>query len=336
MIDRPDYTRVEKPNTRGKVLGGSSCLNYYTWVRGSAATFDDWAEYGGDSWNWKNTKEYFDKPATYHDDENLYPKELAHIGTNGPVNVSHAELVPELQPFRDALKKAWVSKGQKLTEDIHSGTMNGLTTCVSSIYKGVRSSSWSFLEGKDNVVIISSVHSKNLVIEGDRAVGITVIGPDGSDYSFRAKYEVIVSSGVYESPKLLMLSGIGPEKELLAHGIKPVVKSAHVGQNLLDHPILSHVFRMKDGYTFDNHLLRAGPMHDGAVSAYRKNKTGPYGSGLLELAGFPRIDDYLKTSKEYVAYKAKNGGVDPFGPAGQPHFEVDFVVSFSSSLPKHR
>lgn len=61
MIDREDYTRVEKPNTRGKVLGGSSCLNYYTWVRGSKATFDDWEEFGGSGWNWEGVKEYFDK-----------------------------------------------------------------------------------------------------------------------------------------------------------------------------------------------------------------------------------------------------------------------------------
>jgi choline dehydrogenase len=61
MIARPDYERVEKPNTRGKALGGSSCLNYYTWVRGSKPTFDDWAEYGGNTWNWDNCKEYFDK-----------------------------------------------------------------------------------------------------------------------------------------------------------------------------------------------------------------------------------------------------------------------------------
>jgi choline dehydrogenase len=60
MIDRPEYTRVEMPNTRGKALG-SSCLNYFTWVRGSKATFDDWAEYGGDSWSWNGCKEYFDK-----------------------------------------------------------------------------------------------------------------------------------------------------------------------------------------------------------------------------------------------------------------------------------
>lgn len=61
MIDRPDYTRVEKPNTRGKVLGGSSCLNYYTWVRGSKGTFDDWEEWAGRDWNWDGVKEYFDK-----------------------------------------------------------------------------------------------------------------------------------------------------------------------------------------------------------------------------------------------------------------------------------
>jgi choline dehydrogenase-like flavoprotein len=114
---------------------------------------------------------------------------------------------------------------------------------------------------------------------------VTVFGHNGEDVSFRAKKEVIVSSGVFESPKLLMLSGIGPEKELSAHGIKTIVKSEHVGQNLLDHPILAHVFGLKDGLGLEDHLLRAGPQHDGAVAAYRKNKSGLLSSGLLELVG---------------------------------------------------
>jgi len=66
FIDRHEYTRVEKPNTRGKVLGGSSCLNYYTWVRGSKPTFDDWAAFGGDEWTWETCKEYFDKVSPRH------------------------------------------------------------------------------------------------------------------------------------------------------------------------------------------------------------------------------------------------------------------------------
>jgi choline dehydrogenase-like flavoprotein len=329
MIDRPEYTRIEKPNTRGKVLGGSSALNYFTWVRGSAATFDDWAEYGGNSWNWESCKPYFDKPATYHDDAKLYDTSLSHIGTTGPLKISHADLVPELRPFRDALTSAWASKGEPVGEDIYGGKMHGLVHSVNTVYKGKRSTSGVFIEGKSNVTVLASTMSKRLVLEKNKVVGIAVQGSDGQEYTFRAKYEVIVSQGVFETPKLLMLSGIGPEKELEAHGIKPVVKSSHVGQNLLDHPILAHVFKLKDGYGLDSHLLRAGPMHDGAVSAYRWKNEGPYSSPLLEKVAFPRIDKYLETSKEYREYKAKNGNVDPFGPGGQPHFEIDFVVSMS-------
>ncbi|OHE96905.1 SMG1 protein [Colletotrichum orchidophilum] len=337
MIDRPDYTRVEKPNTRGKVLGGSSCLNYYTWIRGSAATFDEWAAYGGDEWTWDACKAYFDKPATFHDDQGLFPKHLQHIGTSGPLHVSPAELVSEVAPFREALKTAWVSKGEKLNNEIYDGEMHGLATAVSSIYKGTRSSSWLFLEGKKNVTVLGQSSSKRLIIEDGKAVGVEVIGPDGQDLSFRAKYEVIVASGVYESPKLLMLSGIGPKEHLQSFGIETIVDSPHVGQNLLDHPIMPHVFKLKDGYGLDNHLLRAGPEKDGAVSSYRWKHRGPLSSGLLELVGLPRIDDRLKNCDEYTEHLDKNGGVDPFGPGGQPHFEIDFVVSpplsnFSKSL----
>ncbi|OCT50763.1 glucose-methanol-choline (GMC) oxidoreductase [Cladophialophora carrionii] len=336
MIDRPDYTRVEKPNTRGKMLGGSSGGNYFTWVRGSAATFDDWAEYGTDEWNWENTKDYFNKSATYHDDEGLYPAALAKIGNQGgPLHISHSDLVPEIKPFRDALEKAWVSKGQELTTDVYSGVQKGLFKCVNSIYKGRRSTAAVFIEGKENVTLLSSTISKNLVLENGKAVGITVIGPDSREYTFNANYEVVVSQGVFESPKLLMLSGIGRKADLEALGIRPVVDSQHVGQNLLDHPILSHVFKMKDGYGLDSHLLRAGPEKDGAVAAYRKDRSGPYSSGLLELVAFPRADEWFNNSKEYREYKAKNGGVDPFGPGGQPHFEVDFVPMFSDAFQWH-
>ncbi len=126
MIDRPDYTRVEKPNSRGKVLGGSSAENYFTWIRGSAATFDDWAAYGGDEWTWAKCKEYFDKPATFHDDNNVFPKHLQHIGTSGPLNVAPADLLPEAAPFRDALKMAWASKGQLINDEIYDGEMHGV------------------------------------------------------------------------------------------------------------------------------------------------------------------------------------------------------------------
>ncbi|KAJ7029218.1 hypothetical protein C8F04DRAFT_1116936 [Mycena alexandri] len=335
MIDRPDYTRVEKPNTRGKTLGGSSCLNYYTWIPGSAATFDEWAAFGGDEWTWEKCQKYFYKPATYHDDEKLFSPSLSYIGKDGPIPVSHSHLVPEVEPFRQALKKAWLSMGEPLTDDVHNGTMGGLWKALNSIYDGKRSSSWRYLVGKSNVTVLGKTNSKKLIVENGHAVGVVVIREDGTEESYKAKAEVIVSSGVYESPKLLMLSGIGPAETLKAFGIEQVVDSPNVGHHLLDHPILAHVFRLKDGYGLDHHLLRAGQEKDAAISAYRWKNRGPYTSGLLELVGLPRIDDRLRGIPAYEAAKAANGGKDPFGPGGQPHFEIDFVPMFSDAFQWH-
>ncbi|PSN64124.1 glucose-methanol-choline oxidoreductase-like protein [Corynespora cassiicola Philippines] len=335
MIARPDYERVEKPNTRGKALGGSSCLNYYTWVPGSSATFDDWAEFGGSDWTWKNVKEYLAKPVNYHDDEGLYSSDLRKVGRNGPLDVSHSRLVPEMKPFRDALSTAWVSKGEKLSEDIYSGTMHGLVHCMNTIYNGLRSTSGCFVRGKPNVTILASTNSKQINFDGTTATGVTVLVNGFSEVTFKAKREVIVSQGVFETPKLLMLSGIGPRDQLAAHGINPILVSEHVGQNLLDHPIMPYVRRLKDSLGFEDHLIRPGPARDGAIAAYRKDRTGPASSGLLELVGFPRIDSYLANSKEYVEFKKNNDGVDPFGPGGQPHFEIDFVPMFSDAFQWH-
>ncbi|GJN73959.1 hypothetical protein PLICBS_008043 [Purpureocillium lilacinum] len=338
MIKRDDYERIEKPNTRGKVLGGSSCANYFTWIPGSKPTFDVWEEFGGPSWNWDGCVDYLRKCATYHDDEKLYPAELSKIGTGGPVNIAHADLVPEMQPFRDALTEAWVSKGERLTEDIYEGEMRGLTHCVDTIYDGQRQGSFLYLKNKPNVTIIYGVRSKQLIIDPTTktCTGVTVVSEaSNTEISVYASREVILSQGVFETPKLLMLSGIGPAAELARHGIDVQVDSPHVGQHLLDHPIVPFVLRIKDGYGLDDYILRDGPLKQNAVAAYNRDRTGPIGSGLLELVGFPRIDERLEKHEEYRAAKAANGGLDPFGPAGQPHFELDFVGMFSTAFQWH-
>ncbi|KAJ5490177.1 Glucose-methanol-choline oxidoreductase [Penicillium expansum] len=290
MIKRDDYERVEKPNTRGKALGGSSCANYFTWIPGSKPTFDDWEAFGGRDWNWDSCVEYLRKCATYHDDEKLYPSELSKIGTGGPVQISHADLVPEMKPFRDALTEAWVSKGQPLTEDIYSGEMKGLTHCVDTIHHGERQGSFLYLKNKPNVTILYGVHSKKLLIDPATRIcsGVTVISDTlDQEISVYASREVILSQGVFETPKLLMLSGVGPAAELAKHGITPIVESPHVGQHLLDHPIVPFVLEVKEGYSLDNHILRPGPLNDKALSTYQKDKTGPASSGFLELWHYP-------------------------------------------------
>jgi len=337
VIKRDDYERIEKPNTRGKVLGGSSALNYFTWVPGARHTYDDWEQFGGAEWTWTPLLPYLRKSVTYHDDEQLYPQELHKIGGGGPIPIAHSKLIPEMKHFREALTKAWVSKGEPLTEDIYNGTMNGLTKCIDTIYNGQRSGSYLFLRNKPNITIVSSVRSKRLLIDkaSRTCTGVVVIAPSGDELTYHATREVILSQGVFESPKLLMLSGIGPADELARHKIDLVLESRHVGQNLVDHPAVPFVLRVKDGFGVDDALLRTGPAHDAAVNEYRTARSGPMASGLLEMVGFPRIDEYLMRDPIYRQAKASNGGVDPFQPGGRPHFELDFVCMFGSAFQWH-
>ncbi|OQE00866.1 hypothetical protein PENVUL_c045G05736 [Penicillium vulpinum] len=292
FVDKPDYERVEKPNTRGK-------------------------------------------PASYHDDERVYDPLFSKIGREGPLHISHANLLQETSAFRDALTQAWTSKGHKLREDIYNGRLEGLTHCVSTVYDGVRSSSAVYVTGKENVEIMHSTVATKINFEGDTAVSVTVVGTDQNETTVKAKKEIIIAGGVFETPKLLLLSGIGPRRELARHGIHPVITSEHVGEHLLDHPILPHVFRLKDGLGLDHILLRGGPAYDAAVKQYDKDKTGPLASGLLEMVAFPRINGQLEEHEMYCKARTNNGGKDPFGPEGQPHFEIDFIPMFCDAFQWH-
>lgn len=338
MVKRDDYERVEKPNTRGKALGGSSSLNYFTWVPGSKGTFDMWEEYGGKEWTWGPLVPYLRKSATYHDDEKAYSPDLQKIGRDGPIPIAHSELIPEMQPFRDLLTRAWKSTGQPITENIFDGQMAGLTHSVNSIYKGRRSGSFLCVMDKPNITILPQTHSKKLIIDeaDDTCKGITVIDNSGRELSFYATREVILSQGVFESPKLLMLSGIGPAEELKRHGIPVIVDNLHVGQHLLDHPGVPFVLRVKDGFGMDDYVLRKSTsQYNSAMKTYQKSHGGPMGSGFLEMVGFPRIDKYLEKDPLYREAKASNGNKDPFCPYGQPHFELDFVCLFGSAFQWH-
>ncbi|OQD60519.1 hypothetical protein PENPOL_c022G01472 [Penicillium polonicum] len=337
IVKRDDYERIEKPNTRGKALGGSSSLNYFTWAPGSKGTFDMWEEYGGKEWTWDPLVPYLRKSATYYDDDKAYAPELEKIGENGPIPISHSELIPEMQLFRDLLTDAWKSTGQPINENIFDGEMVGLTYSVNTIHKGRRSGSFLCVD-KPNITILPQVHSKKLIIDNaDKTCkGVTVITGSGQELNLYATRDVIASQGVFESPKLLMLSGIGSSAELKKHGIPVVVDNPHVGQHLLDHPGVPFVLRVKDGFGMDDYILRKGTPHNNqAIQVYQTNHSGPLGSGFLEIVGFPRIDKYLENDPLYRQAKASNGNKDPFCPYGQPHFELDFICLFGSAFQWH-
>ena len=199
-----------------------------------------------------------------------------------------------------------------------------MTHVVVAKYQGVRTNASVYVQGKSNVTIKAGRRSRKIIFEDVAAVGVEVQGPQGKE-TYMARDEVIVSQGVFESPKLLLLSGIGARQELLKHGIDCMVDSFHVGQNLIDHPVFPHVIRVQEGNSIDK-FLRPGPQHDEVSSQHKQNRTGPLCSGLLEIAAFPHIHDRLKVCPEWRE-ECQRQGLDPLSPTGQPHFELDFIVS---------
>ncbi|PVH68524.1 GMC oxidoreductase [Cadophora sp. DSE1049] len=282
MVDSHGYRRVEKHNTRGKVLGGSSALNYFKY-------------WGGEDWTFEKCRSFFKKGVSFADERNILGVEPPDVGSDGPLKVS-----PTLNiPLAAELKRAWTSRGYPITNDIFDGTVNGTTHLVRSIYRAIRSVSTNFIQ--------------ELLLEGQRVIEVETHGMEGRQI-YLVEKEVIISCGVFETPKLLMLS----------------VDSPNVGKHLQDHPILPHVFQVKDGYSLD-HVIRPGPQHDQAALEYKKYQSGPMASGLLKMSAFTRINERLRQCKEWRD-EAEHRGYDPLGPRGQPHFELDFIVGLHTNF----
>ena len=269
------------------------------------------------------------QPASFHDDTHILSFDPPDVGENGPdslLDVSPAAPIP----LASRLFQAWQSRGYSISGDVWAGKVGGMSHVVRSIYGGVRSTSNCFIKGKSNITILTSTLAELIVIKNGEAEGVVVQNADGRAY-YQAQDEVIVSCGVFESPKLLMLSGIGPQEELLAMGIPCLADSPQVGKNLQDHPVMPHVFEVPEELSMD-WILRPGFEHDKAAHQYKSTKTGPFTSGLLEVSAFSRIDERLHTCKEWRNLMDAQGS-DPLGPHGQPHFELDFVVCFCTELP---
>ncbi|KAJ9216330.1 CAZyme family AA3 [Paecilomyces variotii] len=331
LIDKPGYKRVEAANTRGKVLGGSSCLNYYTWLRGSASTYDDWVEFGGEEWSWNNCSQSFITPVAFHDLERILDRPPLNVAAN--TEDSLLQIGPATPiPLAELLTSAWKSRGYPVTNDIFSGHVDGMTHVTRTIHNGQRSTSNCFIKGLPNVDILSKSHAERIIIKDGSAEGVLVHTPRGPEY-YKADAEVVVSCGVFESPKLLMLSGVGSLDHLSSHGLPCIVDSEHVGQHLQDHPVVPHVFQVKEEYSMDR-VLRAGPEHEQALKMYRETKTGPFSSGLLEMSAFARIDQRLETCKEW-RHARESIRADPLGPGGQPHLEFDFLPCFAKPFQPH-
>ncbi|MFH1797431.1 MAG: choline dehydrogenase [Pseudomonadota bacterium] len=213
---------------RGKVIGGSSSINGMVYVRGHAHDYDHWAEQGAAGWAYADVLPYFKRM------ENSKDGEEGWRGTDGPLHVKRGL---RLNPLYKAFVEAGREAGFETTEDYNGSKQEGFGWMEQTIHLGRR---WSAANAylrpalrRPNVSLLKGL-ARRVIIENHRATGVEI--QVGAEIEVvKAKREVVLASSSINSPKLLMLSGIGPAAHLAEHGIAVVADRPGVGQNLQDH-----------------------------------------------------------------------------------------------------
>lgn len=225
---------------RGKVLGGCSAVNAMVYIRGNRRDFDTWAELGNHGWAYADVLPYFKKSETYHGPVSYYH------GDNGPMSIIDLQ-----KP--SVVSHAFVEAAAELGANQRYNDFNGASQeAGAGFYQstrtvdGIRASAASaFVKpilGRKNLQLLSQVRATRLIVDQGRVRGVEYAGPDGVA-TIRADREIVLSCGTFETPKLMMLSGLGPAEQLAAHDIPLVCDLPGVGRNLADHLLLGVAFK---------------------------------------------------------------------------------------------
>jgi len=217
---------------RGKVIGGSSSINGMVYVRGHAMDYDHWRDSGADGWSYADVLPYFRRMETWHDGG--HGGDSYWRGKDGPLHVSRG---PRENPLFEAFVEAGKQAGYEATDDYNGQKQEGFGPMEQTVHNGRR---WSAANAylrpalkRENVSLTRAL-AQRIVIEDGRAVGVEVLR-GGKTEILRARREVILAASSINSPKLLMLSGIGPAEHLKEHGIDVIADRPGVGGNLQDH-----------------------------------------------------------------------------------------------------
>lgn len=217
---------------RGKVIGGSSSINGMVYVRGHARDFDTWAEMGADGWSYADVLPYYKRMENW--DPRGHGGDPDWRGSDGPLHVTRGK---RDNPLVHAFVEAGRQAGYQVTKDYNGEQQEGFGPMEQTTYKGQRwSAAKAYLrpaQKTGNCQVVRGL-ARKVIIQDARAVGIEYsVGQEIK--TIHASAEVIIAASAINSPKLLMLSGIGPAAHLAEHGIDLVADRPGVGQNLQDH-----------------------------------------------------------------------------------------------------
>ncbi len=263
---------------RGKVLGGSSSINYMIYMRGHRDNYDVWRDAGNAGWGYADVLPYFKRS------ENNSRGADAYHAVGGPLDVTDVAVNPMSELLVQA---AATALGVRENRDFNGAEQEGVGLHQATIRAGERcSTSLAFLSparARPNLTIHADTLVRSIVFEGGRAVGVRY-RRGGQEDTARAEREVILSAGAIGSPHLMLLSGIGPADELRAAGVPVVADAPGVGKNLQDHLLVSVAYRDTSGITGGITPINLA----GWLGRYLLTRRGPLASNVAESGGFVR------------------------------------------------
>jgi choline dehydrogenase len=279
-----DYSTAPEPNCdnrripipRGKVLGGSSSINAMIYIRGNRRDYDGW---GAAGWAWEDLFPYFLRA-----EDNERGASAWH-GAGGPLPVSEQR---NDSAITRGFVEAAVEAGLPRNEDFNGPEQDGAGIYQVTQRGGMRASaSVSYLHPamgrRPNLEVMPHAQATRLLFDSGRAVGVEA-ARFGEVEQHRAEREVIVCGGAYNSPQLLMLSGVGPAEHLAMREIEVVLDQPAVGENLSDHAAIYSVWTTPEPESL---LLALEPA---ALEEFTASQTGPFASNLAEAGGFARVE----------------------------------------------
>jgi choline dehydrogenase-like flavoprotein len=259
---------------RGRVLGGSSSINAMIYIRGNRADYDEWAAMGNEGWGYEDVLPYFKRAEDNERGEDMYH------GVGGPLSVSESRA---MSPLVDTMIDAAKNAGHEENPDFNGARQEGVGRFQLTQRDGMRCScSVAYLrpaESRPNLHVITEAMAMGVLFEGDRAVGVQ-IRRHGELEEVRAERELILSAGAFQSPVLLMISGIGPAADLEPMGIA-VRSDLPVGENLQDHVMANVNYETTTPGLF-------GAFNPENIELLMKEGRGPLSSNIPEGALFMR------------------------------------------------
>ena len=238
-------------DVRGKVLGGSSSTNGMLYCRGAAQDYDGWAAMRNDGWSYREVLPYFKRAEDHACGEDAYH------GVGGPLHVLRS---PVNNPLARAFIEAAVEAGHPYNEDINGARREGFGPAESTIWRGRRwSTASAYLRParrRPNLTVMTGAHVTRILLDKGKATGIEL--RQGKDRHLFSAGEVVLSAGAFQSPHLLLLSGIGDGDQLASHGIAVHAELKGVGRNLHDHAsITAHAAAAANPHNISTAAIRS-------------------------------------------------------------------------------